>query len=172
MIESNINFPSRISARAIVAATLCTFTLMAMSMLLAGAFGLWEYNFRELNFAGNGFWAWALISWIVCLAIGSYVSSMLSRAVEAEDGMLHGSITWASSSALMTSFLYVETGNIIGTDMSSNFMAGAFLTSLVALVGSVYAGYLGTRTEMMISNQTATKKEYLHVEEYESVAGK
>ena len=145
--------------------------MMLLFMFLGGTFNLWSFNIEQLDDLDNAFWAWTFVSWNFSLMIGSYASAMISRAAEAEDGILHGMVTWASSSFLLAAFLYMYSGNFLSQDLTQAFMVGAFITQLVALVLSLYAGYLGTIAESSFKLDQSFEKENLQLKEHDSVVG-
>jgi uncharacterized BrkB/YihY/UPF0761 family membrane protein len=141
------NFSSRLSARATTGGVLAVFSTMVLLMTLAGALGLWEFNIRQMGDLGTGFWVWGLVSWVVSVFVGAYLSSVSSRSVDPRDGVIHGAVVWAAACVLGCLFLSYT---MLGTEhvMSRGMLLGAFLGDSLALGAAVLGGLLGSKSEV------------------------
>jgi hypothetical protein len=126
---------------------LAVFSTMVLLMTLAGALGLWEFNLRQMTDLGTGFWVWGLVSWVVSVFVGAFLSSVSSRSVDRRDGVIHGAVTWAAACVLGCLFLSYS---MQGAEhvMSRGMLLGAFLGDLLALSAAILGGLLGSRSEV------------------------
>ncbi len=102
----DVELPTRISARAVIAGILVGLALAAMIMALGTAVGVTAFpragSPRNL---GVGFAAWFLLSLTVGAFGGSWVASGAARALHRRDGVLHGLVTWAAITLISMSLV-------------------------------------------------------------------
>lgn len=144
MSTTRINFPSRLSSRAIIAGVGSTFALMILSLALAGGLGLWSFDITELPTSGPVFWVWVLSSWVVSIYISSYVAAISSRSTTGRDGRLHGFLTWAFACVTGCALIVYYGGALMPSPMLT---FGAFIADLIALGGAIIAGGSAARSE-------------------------
>lgn len=161
MSHARIDFPSRLSARAIVAGTISVYAVMILFMALAGALGLWRFEFAELPQAGAGFWIFAFLAWIVSLYISGYVAAIIGRAVNARDGAVHGFITWGSACVFGCGLLTLIAGRVFGgmlIEFTVGMYWGVFIGDLLAVGAAIYGGVRASRIEAKV--EQAEEKEW------------
>lgn len=157
MTHSQLDFPSRLSARAIIAGVFSASAVMTLCMALAGGFNLWTMDLWGLATYGTAFWIWAFVSWGISMFAGGYISSLASRSVTRVDGLLHGFVTWACTCVLTT--IGIVTGGVFALTLpqatAPNILWGIFISNVVALVTSLYGAHQGIRIEKKAEHKEA-----------------
>jgi len=97
-VATDIEFPTRISARGVIAGVLVGLAIAVLMMVLGAAIGLTAFQPRSdvAKGLGIGFAAWSLLTLIVAAFLGGWVAAAAGRAVRRNDGILHGLVTWAA----------------------------------------------------------------------------
>lgn len=151
MDDSQIDFPSRLSARAVTAGVFSTFALMILFMSLAGGLGLWRFDLFELPQLGTGFWILAFAGWIVSIFASSYIASVVGRAKSPWQGALYGFITWSVACVLGCLLLAIAAGKIFGGILSGEttpaMLWGMFIGDVLAIGAAVLGGIQGAYCE-------------------------
>jgi hypothetical protein len=156
MNTTNIDFPSRISVRAITAGILTTFAATILLMTLAAGLGLWSYRIEEVPNLGAGFWVFFFVAWTVSLGVGAFVSSVAGRSSTRVDGLLYGGVTWAGACVLGCLTMAVGTGRFF------NFTAGQtmpgmfwliFFGDAIALIVALWFGAKGVHVQVKAARQ-------------------
>jgi hypothetical protein len=149
MTRSHFDFPSRISARAIVAGTVSSLALMVLFTALGGALGLWHFDLAEMPDIGGGFLTFSLVAWAVSIFVSGFVAAFAGRAESVKEGALHGFVTWAAACIVGCGFLAIASGMVVGGGLahaSSTMLWGAFLGDLAALGAGIWGGMRGAKT--------------------------
>jgi hypothetical protein len=94
----DVEFPTRVSARGVIAGVLVGLAFEVMLMVLGAAIGLtaFEPSGDVAKGLGIGFAAWTLLALIVSAFVGGWVATGAARAIRRRDGVLHGLVTWAA----------------------------------------------------------------------------
>lgn len=143
MDTTNVDFPSRISFRGIVAGILTTFAAMMFFMTLAAGFGVWTFDFSEVHSLGTGFWAWAFVSWIISVGVGAFVSALSGRSGNRVDGLLHGTVTWAGACVAGCLTMAIAGGrfsNFASSHATPSMFWWTIFGDALALIGTLWAG--------------------------------
>lgn len=157
MNVTNVEFPSRVSARAIAAGTLVTFACTGLLLCIMGGLGLWEMSATDIVRVSEGFWVCSMISWILSCYAGGYVASVCSRSSTIRTGVSHGLITWASTAVLGALFLVwarnrFYSGFIPG-DMTNGMFWGMAIGDILALCAAGFGSYQGAADEARPSHR-------------------
>lgn len=128
----------RISWQAIFAGVVVTAALQILLGLLGAGIGLGMVNTNaaatpDAGSYGIGAGLWWLVSNLVALAAGGYVSAWLAGISLRFDGMLHGIITWGLVTLLTLYLLTSAVGGLIGGAMH---VAGSTLSAAGSTVTS------------------------------------
>jgi hypothetical protein len=123
-------FPTRISARGVIAGVLVALALEAMLMVLGAAIGLSAFQPRGdvAKGIGVGFAVWLVLTMIVSAFVGSWIASGAARAVRVRDGVLHGVVTWAAVTVIGVSLL----GGAIRSTLGGIFGLAGTATQAIA----------------------------------------
>ncbi|MEZ4601771.1 MAG: hypothetical protein R2940_18425 [Syntrophotaleaceae bacterium] len=139
---------SNVSWRAIFAGTSITLVTMMMLVLLGMAIGLFAVNpATEQNpFGGLGIGTtiWWILSWIISLFIGGWVTSRFAGMQRKWDGALHGLVTWSLTFIISMVFL----ANLLGAVVGGTFnlmqntlrMAGQFMSAVAPGMAEMMTG--------------------------------
>lgn len=124
----------RISWAAIFGGVILVVAVQLLWSLLGAGIGLGSVNLNagttpDASSFGIGAGAWWIISSIIALAFGGYVSAWLAGIEIRWDGVLHGLITWGIASLLTVYLLTSAIGGFIGGGASA-------LGSLASAAGS------------------------------------
>lgn len=171
--QGQIDFPSRISARAVLAGTTITIVLFSLFLALGGGLGLLPagpvVDSEAIRSAGTGLIVWGSLSWIAAAFIGAYVAAVSARATSRDDGLLHGATTWATAcvTAGILSCVWLMSAfslDLVDRDITTAVWSrGAFLTyfvaDLLALGAALTGGNLGVRREARISSRVEVTRE-------------
>jgi hypothetical protein len=168
-----IDFPSRISARAVLVGA--TIAIVSFSTLLAlgGGLGLLPagpmVDANAVREAGPGLAVWGVFSLLVAAFGGAFLSAVISKATSPGDGLLHGAATWAVGCAAATVLSCVWLMSAISLDLVSRDITiafstrGAFWTYFVAdvfaLGSALLGGNLGVRWATRISGRMRMTRE-------------
>ena len=151
MTLSQIDFPSRISVRAIGAGVVSSFALMILFMALGGAFGLGRFDLTDLSRMSGGFWIWVSAAWIVSLYCAAYVAAIVGRSTTDRDGMLYGFVTWASACVSGCAVLAIASGRIFAgmysMQSSQGMLWGTVIADALALSAAILGGWNGASSE-------------------------
>ena len=95
---TDVQFPTRVSARGIGSGLLFGLALEATLLVLGAAIGLTAFqpSGDVAKGLGIGFAAWLLLTLIVSAFFGGWVAAAAGRAIRTRDGVLHGVVTWAA----------------------------------------------------------------------------
>lgn len=128
----------RISWGAIIAGAILTLVVQIMLSLLGVGIGL-----ATLDPAGNGSpdaatlgsagGIWTLVTVLLATFVGAYAAARLSGAAEKTDGLLHGIVTWATSTLVVVYLLTSGVSGVIGGTF------GALGTSVSSLTSAATA---------------------------------
>jgi hypothetical protein len=104
---TEVEFPTRVSARAIISGVLVGLAFAVMLMVLGAAIGLTAFGPRGdvAKGLGIGFAGWVLLTLIISAFVGGWVATGAARAVRRRDGVLHGLVTWAAVTLVGVSLL-------------------------------------------------------------------
>ncbi|MDB4968615.1 MAG: hypothetical protein JWN44_4304 [Myxococcales bacterium] len=104
---TNVEFPTRVSARGILSGVLVGLAFALMLMVLGAAIGLTAFEPRGdvAKGLGIGFAGWVLLSLIISAFVGGWIATSAARAVRRRDGVLHGMVTWAAVTLVGVSLL-------------------------------------------------------------------
>ncbi|MGE4134052.1 MAG: hypothetical protein AB7F86_20625 [Bdellovibrionales bacterium] len=159
MINLHGDFPSRVSARAVLMGTISTFALM-MILLILGA--VWNPDLLELSQTGFGFWIWAFVAWSISLYVSAYVAAAVGRSVTGRDGAYHGFAIWANTCLLGCGFFALVTGRLLGIlpeGASSSTLFGIFLGDAIAMGAALLGGANGAASESRVEASEAKTRE-------------
>ncbi len=116
--------PRRVSWGAIIAGAIITFTVQIMLGLLGIGVGL-----ASIDPAGNGTptlstfgtsgGIWTIVSVLVATFLGAYAAARLSGVLIRGEGVLHGVVTWATSTLLIVYLLTSGAGAIISRTLGT-----------------------------------------------------
>ncbi len=150
----------RFSARAVIGGGVVELVGFSLLMMLAGGVGLWRpgiLNAGALSGASSGLALWAAVSLIMAAFVGGFVAAVASRSTTAEDGLLHGLLSWATAcitgavlgcvwlmAALATG---IATLDIVGA-MDNRMMLAFFFADTLALAAALAGGTWGARQEL------------------------
>lgn len=141
----------RVSTRAVITGVLLSLAVMGLLMSLAAALGVWTFSFEEFATPDSeNIWTAALISWVISMFVGAYMSSMSGRSITSGDGILHGLTTWAASTVVSYIFIVLAFGSFL---LLSFAPWSAFLSGAVALAMSILGGVLGARSEVKVERK-------------------
>jgi hypothetical protein len=149
----------RFSAHAVVAGAIVELVCVSMLAMLGGGMGLWRAGILDagaMSGAGPLLALWLGASLIVAGFIGGFIAAIASRSISAEDGLLHGLLTWAVAcltgavlactwlmAALATGVAKLEVVNAMDNRMMLAFVVADALALIAALAG----GRWGARQE-------------------------
>ena len=124
----------RISWAAIFGGVILAVTVQILLTLLGAGIGLGTIDVKsgtspDASTLGIGAGLWWMITSLVALAVGGYVSAWLAGIETRWDGMLHGLVTWGIAAMLSLYLLTSAVGGILGGGFSA-------LGSLVGAAGS------------------------------------
>ncbi len=159
--EYMIQFPSRLSFRAVTAGISTVFALMALLMTFGAAVGGWALNMDELPRLPIGFWFLSAAAWVFSVYFGARLAVAASRSSGARDGVLQGITVWAGSCVAACVLLTLGTGrmfNYSSGPSTAPFWA-AFLGNGCALLFAVWAGWLGSQSELKAARQERWRHE-------------
>jgi hypothetical protein len=147
---TNLDLPSRISARGVISGVLVGLACEAMLMVLGTAIGLTALRprFGVARDVGLAFSAWLLLATIVSAFFGAMVAAGAARSIRRRDGVLHGVVTWAGVTLIGVSPLG---GMIVRPDESVGSAAigtwGMFAAMLLPLLAAIGGGALAAGRE-------------------------
>ncbi|MFP4315087.1 MAG: hypothetical protein ACLFQR_02585 [Desulfovibrionales bacterium] len=122
---------SNISWRAIFGGTAITLVVVMMLVLLGIAVGMFSVDpaTEENPFGGLGTGSaiWWVLSWIIALFFGGWVTSRFAGLQRKFDGVLHGLVTWSITFLVSLFFLTNVIGTVVGGTFSimQNVMSAA-----------------------------------------------
>jgi len=124
----------RISWAAIFGGVILVVAIQLLLSLLGAGIGLGTVNVNagttpDASSVGTGAGVWWVISSIIALAFGGYVSAWLAGVELRWDGLLHGLITWGIATLLTVYLLSSAIGGFIGGGASA-------LSSIASAAGS------------------------------------
>lgn len=95
---TDVQFPTRVSARGIISGLLVALALEASLLVLGAAIGLTAFqpSGEVAKGLGIGFAAWVLLTLLVSAFFGGWVAAAAGRTIRTRDGVLHGVVTWAA----------------------------------------------------------------------------
>lgn len=145
----------RFSARAVVSGALVDLVGFSILMTLAGGLGLWHpgiLNAAALAKMNPALAVWAGVALILGGFAGGFVAAIASNSVTAEDGLLHGLLSWATAcltgailgctwlmAALATGIANLDVVNAMDNRMMLAFFAADSLALTAALIGGAIA---------------------------------
>jgi hypothetical protein len=114
----------RISWAAIFGGVILVVTIQLLLGLLGAGIGLGTVNTNsgttpDASSIGMGAGLWWIVSSIIALAFGGYVSAWLAGIEIKWDGVLHGLITWGIATLLTVYLLTSAVGSVIGGGFSA-----------------------------------------------------
>lgn len=124
----------RISWAAIFGGVILAVTVQILLTLLGAGIGFGSIDVRsgsspDAGTLGIGAGLWWIVTSLVALAVGGYVSAWLAGIETQWDGMLHGLVTWGIAAMLSLYLLTSAMGGILGGGFSA-------LGSLMSAAGS------------------------------------
>ncbi|MGI4792615.1 MAG: hypothetical protein ACRYF2_18905 [Janthinobacterium lividum] len=124
----------RISWAAIFGGVILAVTVQILLTLLGAGIGLGTINVQsgtspDASTLGIGAALWWMVTSLVALAVGGYVSAWLAGTETRWDGMLHGLVTWGIAAMLSLYLLTSAVGGVVGGGFSA-------LGSMVSAAGS------------------------------------
>lgn len=133
-MSSTIHTHRRISWAAVFGGVMLVVAVQLLFSLLGAGIGLGTVNVQAdttptASSIGMSAGIWWIVSSVIALAFGGYVSAWLAGIELRWDGMLHGLITWSLATLLTVYLLSSAVGGIIGGGASA-------LGSLVSAAGS------------------------------------
>ncbi len=109
---------SRVSWGAVFAGAVITVIVQVMLVFLGIAIGLFALDFggegSALSGFGVGTYLWWVVSAIIALFVGGWVTSRFAGLQRKFDGVLHGVLTWAVTTILAMVLLTNMVGGIVG----------------------------------------------------------
>jgi hypothetical protein len=169
--EGKIDFPSRISGRAVVAGAFVSLAVMSVLLSLGGGLGVVPsmMDAAEMRRAGGGLIVWSTLSWVAAVFAGSLVASMSAKATDIRDGLLNGAATWAvaSLSTGVLSGVWLLSGislDLLSADAAAVLTSRAALWSysvaeILAIGAALAGGFVGTRTETRLPHRLVIRRE-------------
>lgn len=147
---TNLDLPSRISARGVIAGVLVGLACEAMLMVLGTAIGLTALRPRPgfTRDLGLAFSAWLLFATMVSAFVGALVAAGAARSIRRRDGILHGVVTWAGVTLIGVSpmgRMIVRPGE--SADSAAIGTWGMFAAMVVPLVCAIGGGALAAARE-------------------------
>lgn len=114
----------RISWAAIFGGVILVVTLQIVLSTLGAAIGLGTVGVNagttpDAGTLGLGAGIWWVVSSVIALAFGGYVSAWLAGIELRWDGILHGMVTWGIATLLMIYVLTSAVGGVVGTGFSA-----------------------------------------------------
>ena len=133
-MSSTIHTHRRISWAAIFGGVILVVAVQVLLSLLGAGIGLGTVDVKsgstpDASTLGIGAGLWWIISSLIALAFGGYVSAWLAGIELRWDGMLHGLVTWGIATMLTLYLLTSAVGGLLGGGFSA-------LGSLVGAAGS------------------------------------
>lgn len=155
--QSRIDFPSRISARAVVVGAMAVFVSFNALFALGGALGLVPagalVDANAIREAGAGLAVWGTLSLIGGAFAGAFLSAVSARATSPGDGLLQGVATWAVATVVATvlsrvSLMWAISLDLVDRDIIFALSTRAaystyFIADLLALGAALMGGRLG-----------------------------
>ena len=164
-----VDLPTRISARGVIAGLLVGLALPAIVMSLGTAIGVTTFpRGGSPHGVGIGFAAWFLLSFVIGAFAGGWVAAGAARALRRRDGVLHGLVTWATMALISLSLVggvmrglaagMLGEGSLGGESGDLGRMMplqrgaeigawGTFVALLLPLLAAVAGGILGASRE-------------------------
>jgi hypothetical protein len=177
----DVELPTRVSARGVIAGILVGLALAAMTMALGTAIGATAFGrTNSLRNVGVGFASWFLLSLVVGCFAGGWLASGAARALRRRDGVLHGIVTWAAIALISMSLVgTVMRGATIGllrgessplgeepgggSSMSERRGVavgawGSFAALFLPMLAAIGGGVLGVRRERRVAGLVLEKE--------------
>jgi hypothetical protein len=179
--EGRIDFPSRISARAVIVGAAVSLAALNLLLGLGAAVGLVPtgsgprsvLDAEVLRQGGAGLVVWSALSWISAVFAGAYVATLSARSTEARDGFLHGVATWAAVCVTAGVLTWAWFMAAIPLGLASPDLAGVMtgtgvlwsyvLAEMLAVAGALGGGYLGARSERRLPRCLEVRQERTRV---------
>lgn len=123
-VEAGSHTHRRISWAAIFGGVILVVTIQLLLGLLGAGIGLGTVNTNngttpDASSIGMGAGVWWIVSSIIALGFGGYVSAWLAGIEIRWDGILHGLITWGIATLLTIYLLTSAVGSVIGGGFSA-----------------------------------------------------
>ena len=160
---SQVDFPSRLSVRAVIAGSLATLSMMILLFSLAGGVGLWSFGLSRVSTQDIGFWMCAFGAWILSLFISSYVTAFASRSATGRNGALHGFVLWASSSFLAWAVATMSTERYfldLIENLTPQMLLAFFAGDLLALGAALSGGLMAAAYEANLNPKEAQSQRH------------
>ena len=124
MLSGGAHTHRRISWAAIFGGVILVVTIQLLLGLLGAGIGLGTVNTNngttlDASSIGMGAGLWWIVSSIIALGFGGYVSAWLAGIEIKWDGVLHGLITWGIATLLTVYLLTSAVGSVIGGGFSA-----------------------------------------------------
>ncbi len=152
---------SKVSWGAVIAGTTITIVVAVMLELLGLAIGLFSLDIateqNPVSGYGIGAMIWWLLSWLVALFAGGWVTARFAGLQRVFDGALHGLVTWSLATilsfVLLTSVLGTVVGGAFGV-VTSVFQATQQVVSMVVpAVGNIMKNQNAVETVVQEAQQ-------------------
>lgn len=129
---------ARLSWGAVFGGTALAVVTLLLMVLLGMAIGFFALNVASeenpLGGYGIGSYIWWVLSWIVALFVGGWITSRFAGLQRKNDGMLHGLVTWALTTLaimlLLTNVLGAVVGGAFSVAQSALSAAGEAVSAL------------------------------------------
>jgi len=147
----------RFSAHAVVGGAIVELVCFSVLAMLGGGLRLWRPGILDaaaMSNASSLLALWLGMSLIIAGFVGGFVASAASRSSSAEDGLLHGLLTWATAcisaavlactwfmSALATGIAKLEVVSAMDNRMMLAFVVADTLALVAALVGGLWGAW-------------------------------
>jgi hypothetical protein len=155
VVATEVEFPTRISARGVIAGLLVALAIAALMMVLGAAIGLTAFEPRGdvAKGLGIGFAAWTLFTLIVSAFFGGWVGAASARAIRTRDGVLHGVVTWAAVTVVGVALV----GGAVRSTLSGIF--GVAKTATQAAASSPAANQAATQAAQGAQQQGGVQQQ-------------
>jgi hypothetical protein len=154
IISPRVDMISRLSWGAVFGGTAVTLTTVMLLMLLGISIGFFavEPASEENPFGGvaTGSTIWWVLSWLVALFLGGWISSRFAGLQRKFDGALHGIVTWALT--FLVSFLLLT--NTVGMILGGTF---GIMRTVFSAAGQSISAVAPQISEMLTGTQDPIK---------------
>lgn len=120
-VEQDINFKkSRVSWGAIFAGTIIILITSFLLNLLGIGLGLSAFTFDSdvMSTIGIGTVIWLVVSGIISVFVGTFITGKLINSLQPADGVLHGLVTWGGAMLVMLFLMVTTAGGLLSGTMS------------------------------------------------------
>jgi hypothetical protein len=154
MLSGGVHTHLRISWAAIFGGVILVVTIQLLLGLLGAGIGLGTVNTNngttlDASSIGMGAGLWWIVSSIVALGFGAYISAWLAGIEIKWDGVLHGLITWGIATLLTVYLLTSAVGGVIGGGFSAAGSAASAAGSGVKDAAQPLAQATGVSPDML-----------------------